>query len=221
MIGKNRTPEFDEEKIILKTRPRIFTYSKSIIFKMILLGLLIYFINPIISLTVTIQSYLIEFVQFPLVQLVTILLVLTIFILITWGLGDLISWHFIEYVLTNQRVIVQKGFINKKRSFMHYHKVQDIVIYQSIVQRIFASGDIEVFSAHGNTPLILEEVPQPYQIEDKINRMIDKNVSYSDIAREIEKEIKEDSEPKPYPSAKRRDKKIIMDQHSQKFKRKF
>ena len=220
MLGKIRTPYPDGERALLKTRPRIFIHSKSVVIKIILLGLLIYFINPIISLTVTIQSYLIDFVQIPLVQLTTIAIILLIFLLILWAIWDLISWKYTEYILTDQRIIVQKGFINKKRSYIRYNKVQDVVIYQSLLERIFASGDIEIFSGHENTTIVLENVPQPYHLEDKINRMIDKNLSYAEMARVIEKEIKGESEEETYPEDRSlRGRKPIMEKHSKKFKR--
>lgn len=218
MLTRNSDP--GGEKIILRTRPRFLIHSKSVFIKLILLGLLIFLVDPIISWAVTIQSRLLDFVQIPLVNLTTMAMILLIFILILWAIGDLISWKFIEYILTDQRIIIKTGLINKKRSYIHYNKVQDIVIYQSLLERIFSSGDIEIYSGHENTTIVLENVPRPYQLEDKINRMIDKNLSYEELARKIEKEIKGEVEEEKYhqnrPFTR---KKPIWERHSQKFKR--
>ncbi len=219
MIGNNRNQYSNEEKLIFKARPRIFMHSKSVLIKLILIGLLIYFINPIISLTVTVQSILIEYVQVPLVQLTTTLLIFILFLLVMWAVWDLISWHFTEYMLTDQRIIVQKGVLNKKRSNIRYNKIQDMISYQSLMQRIFACGDIEIYSAHSNTTLIMENIPQPYQLENKINRMIDQKLSSTEIAREIEKEIQGEVEEEPFEEIPKPSRKPIMDRHSKKFKR--
>ncbi|MEW6010803.1 MAG: PH domain-containing protein [Euryarchaeota archaeon] len=220
MFGTNRNSYPDGEKVILRTRPRIFIHSKSVIIKILFIGLLFYSFNSIISFTVTIQSYLIEFVQIPLVQGVSIAILLIIFFLILWAVWDLISWKFTEYILTNQRIIIQKGMLNKKRSYIRYNKVQDVVIYQNLLERIFSSGDIEIFSGHENTSIILENIPQPYHLEDKINRMIDQNLSYTQMAREIQKEMEGETNGEIYTqNPPRRGKKPIMENHARKFKR--
>lgn len=56
---------------------------------------------------------------------------------------------------------------------MHYNKIQDIIVSQSVMERISYSGDIEVFGGHDNTSIILEDIPNPGEVENMLNRMIE------------------------------------------------
>ena len=88
---------------------------------------------------------------------------------------------------------------------MHYNKIQDIIVSQSIMERISYSGDIEIFGGHDNTSLILQDIPNPGEIENMINRMIEGD----DIEFETKKPKKSEN-PKKGQS--------IMEEYDKKFK---
>ncbi len=90
-----------------------------------------------------------------------------------WILWNILSWRSENYTLTNQRVMVKTGVIRKKSVYMHYDKIQDIIVSQSLMERISYSGDIEIFGGHDRTSLILEDIPNPGEVENMINRMIE------------------------------------------------
>jgi PH (Pleckstrin Homology) domain-containing protein/putative oligomerization/nucleic acid binding protein len=52
-----------------------------------------------------------------------------------------------EYVLTNRRVIMVEGVLNKKSTDSSLEKINDAVLTQSIFGRIFGFGDLEVLTA--------------------------------------------------------------------------
>ena len=69
--------------------------------------------------------------------------------------------------------MVKRGLIRKERVYMHYNKIQDISVSQSLAERILRSGDIEIFGGHERTTLILENIPDPGKVEDMLNRLIE------------------------------------------------
>lgn len=173
MDTRERTTSSPRERLLFATRPRFLVYLKSSLIKILALLLLLYLFSYIISQAVRLQSYLVNYVRLPLVEGTTYLLLILILILILWILWSVISWRYTRYILTNRRIIIQGGVIRKKRSYIHYNKIQDIITSQGIMERLISSGDIEIYGGHENTQLILEDVPNPREVEDMINRLID------------------------------------------------
>lgn len=161
------------EEVVFETRPRFLMYVKSALIKFIIILLIIYFFRTIISLTATVQNYIINYVQIPLVYAMTIILLLLIVILFLWIIWDLLSWKYTSYTITNTRVIARKGILRKNKSFIHFDKIQDIKVSQSITERIMASGDIEIFSGHDFSNMLLYDVPNPNKVENLLNRAIE------------------------------------------------
>ncbi|MGF7118717.1 PH domain-containing protein [Methanobacterium oryzae] len=192
------------EDIIFETRPRFFMYLKSALIKFILILLIIYIFSLIRAAIATIQEYIISFIQIPLVEATTLILLFIIFILILWIIWDILRWRYTNYTLTDQRVIIQKGIIRKKKSFIHYDKIQDISVSQGLTERITSSGDIKIFGGHEHTNLILEDVPRPRDVEDTINRMIEGDFIF---------EKKKSKKTKP------RAKSSVIKRHNEKFKK--
>ena len=114
---------------------------------------------------------------------------------------DVVSWKQKKYQLTNQRVIIKKGLIRRKKSYIHYSKIQDIDVYQGIVDRIFSAGDIEIYGGHEHTNILLEDVPNPREVEDIIDRvMVGEKVDFK-------------------PQRSKTSQKSIIEEYDQKFKR--
>jgi membrane protein YdbS with pleckstrin-like domain len=189
------------ERLLFTSRPRFLVYLKSSLIKFIFLLLVLYFFSYILSRAIQLQNYLINYVRLPLVEGTTYLLLILILILILWILWSVISWRYTKYMLTNHRVMVQKGIIRKKKTYIHFNKIHDIIISQGIMERLVSSGDIKIYSGHENTELILEDVPNPVEVEDMINRLIEgEHIGFKKYA----------------PSTKR---KSIIEEYDQKFKR--
>jgi len=189
------------ERVIFETRPRFLANLKSTILKFIVLLLIFYFFRSIISLAISLQEYVVQMVQIPLIQATFYVLILIIALLILSMIFDVVSWRRKKYQLTNQRVIVKKGLIRRKRSYIHYNKIQDIDVDQGIVDRIFSAGDIEIYGGHEHTNIILEDVPNPREVEDIIDRvMVGDEVGFK-------------------PQNSKIPKKSIIEEYDQKFKR--
>lgn len=201
MFKKRRVNSNPGERVVFKTKPRFIVHSTSVVLKFIVIILIIYFFRLIMEWTVNVKNYLVNWVQFPLVDWMTLLLFILILVLFLWIILDYLSWRQKKYILTNQRVIVQGGLIRRKKSFIHYNKVQDIIVSQSLVDRLFSAGDMVIFGGHEGTDLILEDIPNPLEAEDMLNRLIEgEEVGFSRPGK-----------PRPQKS--------IMEEYDKKFKR--
>lgn len=176
------------EKVVFETKPRFLMYLKSALIKFILIILIIYLFGIIVSLTATIQNYIIKYVQFPLVEATTIILMLLMIILFLWIIWDILSWRATSYIITNTRVISKSGILRKNKSFIHFDKIQDIRVSQSITERIIASGDIEIYSGHDFTTMLLYDVPNPGKVENLLNRAIEGDIDFQKPSKKQEKD---------------------------------
>jgi uncharacterized membrane protein YdbT with pleckstrin-like domain len=157
------------------------------------------------ALSISLNEYIVQMVQLPVIQVTFYLLLLIIVFLIISVIFDIISWKRKKYQLTNQRVVIQKGIIRRKRSYIHYAKIQDIDIYQGIMDRIFSAGNMDIYGGHEHTNIVLEDIPNPKEVEDMIDRiMVGEEVGF-----------------KPQRKAKRNKtpQRSIIEEYDQKFKR--
>jgi membrane protein YdbS with pleckstrin-like domain len=193
------------ERVIFETSPRFLANLRSTILKFIILILIFYYFRTIMALSISLNEYIVQMVQLPVIQVTFYLLLLIIVLLIISVIFDIISWKRKKYQLTNQRVVIQKGIIRRKRSYIHYAKIQDIDIYQGIMDRIFSAGNMEIYGGHEHTNIVLEDIPNPKEVEDMIDRiMVGEEVGF-----------------KPQRNAKRNKnpQRSIIEEYDQKFKR--
>ncbi|AEG17333.1 PH domain-containing protein [Methanobacterium paludis] len=203
MMRKN-VKSHPAERVLFETKPQFIVSVKPALIKFVILLIVLYFFNSAVALTTSLQDYLVSMVQIPLVEAVTILLLLIVLVLILWILWDILSWRSRRYLITDKKVIVQSGILRKEKVYMHYDKIQDISVSQSVMERIFRSGDIQIFGGHERTMLLLEDTPNPEKVETMINRLIEGD--------EIEFEDRKTYKKQP----KRRS---IAEEYDKKFKR--
>jgi uncharacterized membrane protein YdbT with pleckstrin-like domain len=161
------------ERVLFKTRPLFLSALESTFLRFIVLLLLLYFFTTIISYFALIQGNISSLVGIPFVQWSTNFLIFIIAILFFWILWSILSWRSVCYMLTNQRVMIKSGVISKKSVYMHYNKIQDIIISRGLLQRLSSSGNIEIFGGRDRTSLIMENIPKPEEVEDRINQKIE------------------------------------------------
>ena len=176
------------EVVVFETRPRFLMYVKSALIKFIIIMVIIYFFRTAISLTATAQDFLINYIQIPLVYSVTIILMLLILVLFIWIIWDLLSWRYTSYIITNTKVISKKGILRKTKASLHFNKIQDIRVSQSITERIIASGDIDIYSGHDFSTMKLYDVPSPGKVENLLNRAIEGDFEFQKPSRKPEKD---------------------------------
>jgi len=197
----------EQENIVFQTHPRFLMNLKSAIIKFIVILIILRFFEDLRNIIFTIQTYLISIIRIPLVEWFTLFLLLIILILFLWIIWDIIKWRFTVYTLTEQRIITKNGILRKKKNSIHYDKIQDVTVSQSITERLTSSGDIEVFGGHEHTRIILNDVPNPRDVEDMINKMIEGEMIF------------EKPEKKSKPQKKRSNKNLVVKRHNDKFRR--
>jgi len=217
MLGINRRNSQTGERVLFETRPRLIVRLKSAIFKFIIVLLLLYFFTTIIRYAALIQGSVSTIVTVPFVTGTTYGVLIIIVLLLIWILWNILSWRSENYRLTNQRVMVKSGVIRKNNVYMHYNKIQDIIISQSIMERITNSGDIEIFGGHDRTSLILEDIPNPGEVENMINRMIEGDDSEFETNPPEEPQSAQNNlrSQKPQKPQKRQS---VMEEYDKKFK---
>jgi len=79
-----------------------------------------------------------------------------------WG------WRAHEYVLTDQRVILNEGIVSKFSRSISIDRIQDLTTFQGLWGRTWGFGDIELESAGREGAELLSCVPRPQQLRNSI-----------------------------------------------------
>jgi uncharacterized membrane protein YdbT with pleckstrin-like domain len=84
-----------------------------------------------------------------------------------WG------WRAHEYVLTDQRVILNEGIVSKFSRSISIDRIQDLTTFQGLWGRTWGFGDIELESAGRDSAEVLSTVPHPQQLRNAIFAQIE------------------------------------------------
>jgi uncharacterized membrane protein YdbT with pleckstrin-like domain len=79
-----------------------------------------------------------------------------------WG------WRAHEYVLTDQRVILNEGILSKFSRSIAIDRIQDLTTFQGLWGRTWGFGDIELETAGREGAELLSTVPNPQQLRNAI-----------------------------------------------------
>lgn len=92
--------------------------------------------------------------------------------IIVLGLGiaaqGLIRWLTTLHVITNERVIYRAGWIAKKGKEIPLENVNDVAFSQTIVERIFGTGDLLIESAGTHGQSRYTDIPKPEEVQSLI-----------------------------------------------------
>ncbi len=91
-----------------------------------------------------------------------LLLALVVLNLYYWG------WRSHQYVLTDQRVIINEGVLSRFSRSIAIDRIQDLTTYQGLWGRAWGFGDIELESAGRDGGEWLYTVPRPQQLRNAI-----------------------------------------------------
>jgi uncharacterized membrane protein YdbT with pleckstrin-like domain len=84
-----------------------------------------------------------------------------------WG------WRAHEYILTDQRVILNEGIVSKVSRSIAIDRIQDLTTFQGLWGRTWGFGDIELESAGREGAELLGTVPRPQQLRNAIFSQIE------------------------------------------------
>ena len=76
-----------------------------------------------------------------------------------------------SYTITNERIKIVKGLLNKDIDNFELIRVQDLDVNQSVGDRLIGVGDITISGADPTTPtIVLRNVPQPHQVYELLRK---------------------------------------------------
>lgn len=116
---------------------------------------------------------------------------------IRYGAVPLAIWRSTHYVFTDERILLQDGVIARERRDLPLNRVNDHVVTQSVLDRIFGSGTLTIDSI-GDQAAVLASVPKAQQVQSLLYELIEE-----DRLRHPE-EDEQDEEPEPDVPAQRR-----------------
>ncbi|MBI5300834.1 MAG: PH domain-containing protein [Chloroflexi bacterium] len=124
LLGKN-------EQIVVRTRKHWMVLAQSFVGNLV-------FTIVIVAVTIALLAATVG---------IGILALMFLFVPGALFLRDYLAWSNEEYLVTNQRVIQMAGVINKHVIDSSLEKVNDVVLDQSALGRIFNYGNIEILTA--------------------------------------------------------------------------
>ena len=78
---------------------------------------------------------------------------------------------FTRYMLSEDRIFVEKGFLNSTLDEENLYRVRDVRVSRSLGQRIFGLGTVTVFATNGET--VLESIKHPIEVKEEIVRLVE------------------------------------------------
>ncbi len=126
-------------------------------------------LRPIATTVLAVAIALVLLVLLPIAGELRLLLMLGV-VLVGLGVINLyyLGWRAHEYVLTDQRVILNEGIVSKFSRSIAIDRIQDLTTFQGLWGRTWGYGDIELESAGREGAEQLSTVPQPQQLRNAI-----------------------------------------------------
>ena len=122
-----------------------------------------------IALAIVLRIFFVELSYWVYIALAAVVV-----LLITRGL---VRWMTTLHVITNERLIYRAGFIAKSGTEIPLEVIQNVAFNQTIIERIFGTGDLMIESAgtHGQTRY--RDIPNPEGVQSLIYRMREIRIS--------------------------------------------
>ena len=100
---------------------------------------------------------------------------------IVLGFQALITILTTEFGVTNRRVIAKTGFIRRHTLEMLLHKIESVAVDQGALGRLLNFGTVTV-TGTGGTEESFEAIFDPINVRKKINRVIERYISYQKLS---------------------------------------
>ncbi|HEX9227552.1 MAG TPA: PH domain-containing protein [Arthrobacter sp.] len=97
---------------------------------------------------------------------------LAAWVLLGYCLPRVMTWHATKYTLTSQRLVARYGMLRRRDQQVYLATVRNVVIHQSLLQRILRSGNISLDTGYPNSTVV-PDVPEVATFRDFILDAID------------------------------------------------
>jgi uncharacterized membrane protein YdbT with pleckstrin-like domain len=88
----------------------------------------------------------------------------------TLFIAPLIDKHTDEFAITNKRVIIKRGWLNRKTFEMNLSKIESVNVDQGILGRILGYGTIRIVGS-GGTREVFPNIRKPLDFRKKFQEM--------------------------------------------------
>jgi len=167
-----------DERIIIETRPSAWLYMKAASFSAIvaLIALVLWawpWIDGAPEIPYLSDLYAdVDYGDYVQMAFLVLFVIMAVFFLYKW-----MKWGSTIYAATDERIITQRGILNKHIEDIPLGMITNIDLSQSIGKRALGYGTV-VFSTKGLTAgrppdIIWDGVPDPYAIRRKLQEVMD------------------------------------------------
>jgi len=111
---------------------------------------------------------------------------------IRYGVGPLVVWRCTHYVVTDERLLLQDGVLARERRDLPLNRINDHLLTQSLLDRLFGSGTLTIDSI-GDQAAVLTAVPQAHRLQTVLYELIER------LPDDEDEEDEEDDEPEVPP----------------------
>lgn len=85
-----------------------------------------------------------------------------------------LAWTFTKYRLTDEKLLIQTGVLNKKEEEVRLYRIMDITLKRSLEERIFGIGTIHCCSADKSTPEFdIKRIKDPVNFKNMLSDMVE------------------------------------------------
>ncbi|BEL11360.1 PH domain-containing protein [Actinoplanes sichuanensis] len=89
-----------------------------------------------------------------------------------YGLYPLLDWRCTEFVLTGERLLTQRGIVDRERRDLPLNRINDHSMTQSLLDRLFGSGTLTIDSI-GDQRAVLAGVPAAPLVQTTLYELIE------------------------------------------------
>jgi uncharacterized membrane protein YdbT with pleckstrin-like domain len=115
---------------------------------------------------------------------------ISLFFAVTRGVWPLVVWRSDHYVFTDERVLLQDGVLTRERRDLPLNRINDHVMSQSLLDRMFGCGTLRIDSI-GDQAAELASVPRVHQVQTTLYELIESDPErYDDEVDEDEPELR-------------------------------
>ena len=112
-----------------------------------------------------------------------------VLVLLIWFLARIARWTTTNLVVTSDRLIVRTGVIAKRGREIPLERINDIVVTQSLFERVLGAGDLMIESGGERGQESFHNCPRPPRVQNEIYRQIEANGDRQAERREVGREL--------------------------------
>lgn len=85
-----------------------------------------------------------------------------------------LPWTFTVYKLTEEKLLIETGFLNKKQEEIRLYRVMDFTLNRPLGQRLWGLGTIHCCTADRSTPEFdISRIKNPEEVKNMLSDMVE------------------------------------------------